>query len=205
MLNKPPLPLSPKACVWAICRRFVPSWTKSWKASDRRNPTTGVGYRSDRNQLLRRFEKASKFQCISASVALRLSPTAFVSLDKVLATSPSGTFRERTFMSSSRLGVRLRWLPYLLVAPQLVITVIFFIWPAGEVLWYSLQSVDPLVFPANLSGWNLSRFFTTVIISTPSGRRLNSARWSTFEAACWSRCFRRPVDYVVRGSRFIRR
>jgi sn-glycerol 3-phosphate transport system permease protein len=46
-------------------------------------------------------------------------------------------------MSSSRPVFRSRWLPYLLVAPQLVITVIFFIWPAGEALWYSVQSVDP--------------------------------------------------------------
>ncbi|MDI6962842.1 glycerol-3-phosphate transporter permease, partial [Escherichia coli] len=45
-------------------------------------------------------------------------------------------------MSSSRPVFRSRWLPYLLVAPQLIITVIFFIWPAGEALWYSLQSAD---------------------------------------------------------------
>ncbi len=49
-------------------------------------------------------------------------------------------------MSSSRPVFRSRWLPYLLVAPQLIITVIFFIWPAGEALWYSLQSVDPFGF-----------------------------------------------------------
>lgn len=45
-------------------------------------------------------------------------------------------------MSSSRPVFRSRWLPYVLVAPQLIITLIFFIWPAGEALWYSLQSVD---------------------------------------------------------------
>jgi sn-glycerol 3-phosphate transport system permease protein len=36
--------------------------------------------------------------------------------------------------NGSRPVFRSRWLPYLLVAPQLVITVIFFIWPAGEAL-----------------------------------------------------------------------
>ena len=50
-------------------------------------------------------------------------------------------------MSSSRPVFRSRWLPYVLVAPQLIITIIFFIWPAGEALWYSLQSVDPNVLP----------------------------------------------------------
>ncbi|TGD30315.1 glycerol-3-phosphate transporter permease, partial [Salmonella enterica subsp. enterica serovar Poona] len=55
-------------------------------------------------------------------------------------------------MSSSRPVFRSRWLPYLLVAPQLVITVIFFIWPAGEALWYSLQSVDPFGFSSQFVG-----------------------------------------------------
>lgn len=55
-------------------------------------------------------------------------------------------------MSSSRLVFRSRWLPYLLVAPQLVITFIFFIWPAGEALWYSLQSVDPFGLSSQFVG-----------------------------------------------------
>lgn len=106
---------------------------------------------------------------------------------------------KRTFMSSSRPVFRSRWLPYLLVAPQLVITVIFFIWPAGEALWYSLQSVDPFGFSSQFVGLeNFVALFTTVIISTPSGRRLNSARWSRL-AACWSRCFRRHGG--LRGAR----
>ena len=45
--------------------------------------------------------------------------------------------------SSSRPVFRSRLLPYLLVLPQLVITAIFFLWPAGEALWYSLQNLDP--------------------------------------------------------------
>ena len=30
------------------------------------------------------------------------------------------------------------WLPYALVAPQLAITIVFFIWPAAQALWQSL-------------------------------------------------------------------
>jgi sn-glycerol 3-phosphate transport system permease protein len=30
------------------------------------------------------------------------------------------------------------WLPYVLVAPQLAITIVFFIWPAGQALWQSM-------------------------------------------------------------------
>jgi sn-glycerol 3-phosphate transport system permease protein len=105
-------------------------------------------------------------------------------------------------MSSSRPVFRSRWLPYLLVAPQLVITVIFFIWPAGEALWYSLQSVDPLGFPASLSAWITSlrcssyymdSFWTTIV--QRAGDRQRSGRLAVFAAL---------VDYVVRGSRFIR-
>jgi sn-glycerol 3-phosphate transport system permease protein len=33
-------------------------------------------------------------------------------------------------------------LPYLLVAPQLVVTVVFFFWPAGEAVWFSLERQD---------------------------------------------------------------
>jgi sn-glycerol 3-phosphate transport system permease protein len=42
-----------------------------------------------------------------------------------------------------RVVFRDRGLPYLLVAPQLLITLIFFIWPAGQALRQSLQQEDP--------------------------------------------------------------
>ena len=61
-------------------------------------------------------------------------------------------------MSSSRPVFRSRWLPYVLVAPQLIITIIFFIWPAGEALWYSLQSVDPFGLSSQFVG--LDNFVT---------------------------------------------
>lgn len=91
-------------------------------------------------------------------------------------------------MSSSRPMFRSRWLPYLLVAPQLIITVIFFIWPAGEALWYSLQSVDPFGFSSQFVGldnfvtlfhdsYYLDAFWTTI----------NSAPLSP-SAVCWYRC-----------------
>jgi ABC-type sugar transport system permease subunit len=65
----------------------------------------------------------------------------------------------------------------MLVAPQLVITVIFFIWPAGEALWYSVQSVDPFGLSSQFGLDNFVPCSTTATIWTPSGRRSNSARW----------------------------
>jgi sn-glycerol 3-phosphate transport system permease protein len=34
------------------------------------------------------------------------------------------------------------WLPYLLIAPQLAITLVFFFWPASQALYYSVQVQD---------------------------------------------------------------
>src|SRR4029434_4942383 len=35
-----------------------------------------------------------------------------------------------------------RWLPYLLVGPQIVITLVFFFWPSGEAIWQSVLVED---------------------------------------------------------------
>ena len=36
-----------------------------------------------------------------------------------------------------------RWLPYVLVAPQVVVTIVFFFWPAGKSVWLSLFKSAP--------------------------------------------------------------
>jgi sn-glycerol 3-phosphate transport system permease protein len=41
-----------------------------------------------------------------------------------------------------RVVFRSAWLPYLLVAPQIAITVVFFFWPAAQAAWYSFQLQD---------------------------------------------------------------
>jgi sn-glycerol 3-phosphate transport system permease protein len=41
-----------------------------------------------------------------------------------------------------RVVFRSAWLPYVLVAPQLAITVVFFFWPALQAIWYSFQLQD---------------------------------------------------------------
>ncbi|MCG7390320.1 MULTISPECIES: sn-glycerol-3-phosphate ABC transporter permease UgpA [Pantoea] len=80
-------------------------------------------------------------------------------------------------MSSSRPVFRTSLLPYLLVLPQLLITAIFFLWPAGEALWYSLQSLDPFGISSTFVGFEnfrrlfqdsyyLDAFWTTIVFST---------------------------------------
>jgi len=43
---------------------------------------------------------------------------------------------------AKRVTFRHRWLPYLLIAPQIIITLIFFIWPASQALFQSVQRQD---------------------------------------------------------------
>jgi len=42
-----------------------------------------------------------------------------------------------------RVVFRSSWLPYALVAPQLLITIVFFFWPASQAIFQSLQQQDP--------------------------------------------------------------
>ncbi|WP_312316732.1 sn-glycerol-3-phosphate ABC transporter permease UgpA [Atlantibacter hermannii] len=105
-------------------------------------------------------------------------------------------------MSSSRPVFQSGWLPYLLLLPQLAITVVFFIWPAGEALWYSVQSVDPFGLSSEFVGldnfrqllndsYYLDAFWTT----------LKFSGMVTFFGLVSSLFFAALVDYVVRASR----
>ena len=46
-------------------------------------------------------------------------------------------------MQTKRMTFRHLWLPYLLLAPQVVITLVFFVWPASQALWQSMLRQDP--------------------------------------------------------------
>jgi sn-glycerol 3-phosphate transport system permease protein len=51
-----------------------------------------------------------------------------------------------------RVVFRSAWLPYLLVAPQMAITVIFFFWPAGQALWFAFLRQDAFGMNVEFSG-----------------------------------------------------
>ncbi|MCL2891928.1 sn-glycerol-3-phosphate ABC transporter permease UgpA [Brenneria tiliae] len=105
-------------------------------------------------------------------------------------------------MTSSRPVFNRSWLPYMLVLPQLLITAIFFLWPAGQALWYSVQSLDPFGLSSEFVGmenfrqlldnpYYLDSFYTTLTFSfMVAGFGLLI---SLFLAAL--------VDYVIRASR----
>jgi len=57
-----------------------------------------------------------------------------------------------------RVVFRSKWLPYMLVAPQLLITIVFFLWPAGQALFYSFQSQDPFGMNVTFAGLDNFRY-----------------------------------------------
>jgi sn-glycerol 3-phosphate transport system permease protein len=58
--------------------------------------------------------------------------------------------------AEKRVVFRSRWLPWLLIAPQMVIVVMFFFWPAGQALLQSLQQSD--AFGMSVSWVGLENF-----------------------------------------------
>ena len=75
-----------------------------------------------------------------------------------------------------RVTFRSAWLPYVLVAPQLAITVVFFFWPALQALWFSFQLQDAFGISSEFVGFDnfrtlfhdphyLQSFKTTAIFS----------------------------------------
>jgi len=46
-------------------------------------------------------------------------------------------------VQTKRMTFSSRWLPYALLAPQVLITLVFFIWPASQALWQSMLRQDP--------------------------------------------------------------
>ena len=76
-----------------------------------------------------------------------------------------------------RVVFRSRWLPWVLLAPQLIIVAVFFFWPAGQALIQSVQQQDAFGSTVTWVGldnfkalWNdstyLASFQTTVVFST---------------------------------------
>jgi sn-glycerol 3-phosphate transport system permease protein len=61
---------------------------------------------------------------------------------------------------TKKVTFRHRWLPYLLVAPQITITVIFFLWPASQALYQSVLRQDAFGLRTEFVGLqNFARLF----------------------------------------------
>lgn len=53
------------------------------------------------------------------------------------------------------------WLPLLLISPQLIITAVFFFWPAGQAVYQSAYIPDPFGLKSHFVGWGNFEFLFT--------------------------------------------
>ncbi|KAA8725683.1 MAG: sn-glycerol-3-phosphate ABC transporter permease UgpA [Ewingella americana] len=105
-------------------------------------------------------------------------------------------------MSSHRPGFGCSWLPYALVLPQLLITVIFFLWPAGQALWYSVQTLDPFGLSSEFVGLsNFKQLFQDSYYLDSFYTTLKFSFLVAFIGLAVSLFFAALVDHVVRASR----
>ena len=59
-----------------------------------------------------------------------------------------------------RVRFRSRWLPWVLIAPQMAIVLVFFFWPAAQALWQSMLQQDAFGTSTEFVGWaNFERLF----------------------------------------------
>jgi sn-glycerol 3-phosphate transport system permease protein len=94
------------------------------------------------------------------------------------------------------------WLPYALVAPQLAVTLVFFIWPATQALWQSLLVQD--VFGINVQFVGLLNFrelFADRLYLESFQVTAVFSLLVTLSALAASLVLAGCCDYVVRGAR----
>ncbi|MFP5406727.1 MAG: glycerol-3-phosphate transporter permease, partial [Gammaproteobacteria bacterium] len=55
-------------------------------------------------------------------------------------------------MAAQGAAFRNRWLPYLQVGPQIAVTAVFFLWPAGQALYQSVRIQDAFGLKSRFAG-----------------------------------------------------
>ncbi|GAA5241837.1 hypothetical protein BMMON2_46590 [Burkholderia mallei] len=103
----------------------------------------------------------------------------------------------------SRFGASV--LPYLLVAPQLAITAIFFLWPAGVALWQSTQMQDAFGTSSEFVGFaNFAHLFADPLYVDSFRTTLVFSASVTVCGLVVSLLLAACADRVVRGARAYR-
>ena len=116
--------------------------------------------------------------------------------------APAARGRHEGLSLEKRVVFRSRWLPYALVAPQIVITLVFFFWPAAQALWFAFLRQDAFGLSAEFAGLDNFR--------RPAGRQPLPAVVQGHGAVlgCWWRCWgwcialllALAADRVLRGA-----
>ena len=93
-------------------------------------------------------------------------------------------------------------LPYLLVAPQLAITALFFLWPAGEALWQATQSQDAFGTSSEFVGLaNFKQLFNDPLYLSSFNTTLIFCSLVTVSGLVISLLLAACADRVTRGAK----
>jgi sn-glycerol 3-phosphate transport system permease protein len=100
-----------------------------------------------------------------------------------------------------RVTFRNLWLPYLLVAPQLAITAVFFLWPAGQALYQSLLREDAFGLSTEFVWFdNFDRLFNDRLYLASFWRTLFFSGAVTFLSMGFALLLATMADRVIRGA-----
>jgi sn-glycerol 3-phosphate transport system permease protein len=94
-----------------------------------------------------------------------------------------------------------RWLPYLLVTPQIVITFVFFIWPASQALKQSLFIEDPFGLSSEFVGFlNFIELFSDPLYLGSLKTTFIFSASTSFLALSTALLFAVMADRVIKGA-----
>ncbi len=100
-----------------------------------------------------------------------------------------------------RVTFRHLWLPYLLVLPQLVITAIFFLWPAGEALYSSFLRQDAFGLSVDFVWFdNFARLFDDRLYLAAFWRTLFFSGAVTLSSMGFALLLATMADRVIKGA-----
>lgn len=96
-----------------------------------------------------------------------------------------------------------RWLPYLLVTPQIVITFVFFIWPASQALKQSVFIEDPFGLSSEFVGFlNFIELFSDPLYLGSLKTTFIFSASTSFLALSTGLLFAVMADRVIKGAAF---
>jgi sn-glycerol 3-phosphate transport system permease protein len=109
--------------------------------------------------------------------------------------------RSRAPAIEKRVVFRNAWLPYVLVAPQLAITLVFFIWPASQAIWQSLFIQDAFGLSKQFVGLeNFARLFAEPGYLHSVRVTIVFSASVTFLALSVALLLAATADWIIRGA-----
>ena len=102
-----------------------------------------------------------------------------------------------------RVTFRNPWLPYVLVAPQIIITLVFFIWPASQALFQSVLVEDPFGLSSEFVWFeNFEELFTDPLYGESVWTTVVFSVSTTFLALSSGLLLAIMADRVIKGATF---